>query len=154
MNTQHETILQEANRLIFGDREKTYGDPGKNLKRIAELWETYLQAHTRNAISHAVQLLFSRQLTNDELRSLTNEVNLALSYKDVCHMMQLLKWARDENFEKRDNVVDDVGYGALVDRVRSTPYQHSFSVSDPVTVNAPAVAGLKTKGQLRKTRKG
>jgi hypothetical protein len=37
------TILDEAKEIIFGDREKTYGHPTKNLKLIAELWSAYLR---------------------------------------------------------------------------------------------------------------
>ena len=35
-------ILEEAHETIYGDREKTYGDPSKNLRNIASFWSTYL----------------------------------------------------------------------------------------------------------------
>ena len=35
------TILSEAESLVSGDRENSYGHPTKNIKRIAELWSTY-----------------------------------------------------------------------------------------------------------------
>lgn len=35
-------ILDEANRLTHGDRNKNYGDPKKNHERIAGLWSIYL----------------------------------------------------------------------------------------------------------------
>lgn len=35
-------ILEEAHDVIYGEREQTYGDPGKNLRAIAEFWSTYL----------------------------------------------------------------------------------------------------------------
>jgi hypothetical protein len=38
------TPLQEAKNIIDNDREETYGDPGVNIRRIAELWSAYLGA--------------------------------------------------------------------------------------------------------------
>lgn len=35
-------ILKEAEAVIYGDREKTYGTPDKNLKNIAKVWEVIL----------------------------------------------------------------------------------------------------------------
>lgn len=32
------TMSEEANQIVYGDREQTYGDPGANLRRIATLW--------------------------------------------------------------------------------------------------------------------
>ena len=32
------TILKEAEEIIYGDREQTYGDPGVNLRNIADYW--------------------------------------------------------------------------------------------------------------------
>lgn len=34
-------VEQEAREIIYGDREKTYGHPAKNLEQIAELWSAY-----------------------------------------------------------------------------------------------------------------
>lgn len=35
------SILEEAAAIIYGDREKTYGAPEKNLALIAKLWAGY-----------------------------------------------------------------------------------------------------------------
>jgi hypothetical protein len=35
-------ILEEAKDIIYGDREKTYGHPAKNLDNIAKYWSIYL----------------------------------------------------------------------------------------------------------------
>lgn len=40
--TQVESVLQEAQRLIHGERATTYGHPRENFKRIADLWTAYL----------------------------------------------------------------------------------------------------------------
>ena len=37
-----ETIAEKAKKIVYGDREKTYGDPGKNLRMIAGMWSAYL----------------------------------------------------------------------------------------------------------------
>lgn len=37
-----ETILEEALRLIRGDREKEYGDVSVSFERIAKMWSAYL----------------------------------------------------------------------------------------------------------------
>ena len=36
------SILKEANTIIYGDREKTYGHPSKNLETIATMWTARL----------------------------------------------------------------------------------------------------------------
>ena len=36
------TVLDEAKQIIYGDREKTYGAPTKNLNQISRLWSMYL----------------------------------------------------------------------------------------------------------------
>jgi len=83
-------VLKEANAIIYGDREKTYGHPSKNLKTIAVMWNAYLNAK------------------RDE-----EEINA----KDVAALMMLVKVARFANDPThRDNLVDICGYAALVER--------------------------------------
>jgi hypothetical protein len=87
MSEEKQSILKEANKIIYGDREKTYGHPSKNLKKIAELWNAYLD----NAV--------------------------CISPKDVACMMILLKVARLKNDPThRDSIVDIAGYSALIER--------------------------------------
>ena len=83
------SVLQEAKTIIYGDREKTYGHPAKNLKAIAGMWNAYLKS------------VGDRKLTA----------------QDVCVMMVLLKGARLANDPAhRDSVVDICGYAALIER--------------------------------------
>ncbi|MCC7041095.1 MAG: hypothetical protein IT516_12375 [Burkholderiales bacterium] len=35
---QVDTILEEAQDIVYGDREQTHGDPGRNLRAIAAMW--------------------------------------------------------------------------------------------------------------------
>lgn len=86
------TVLSEAESIIYGDRERTYGKPGKNLEAIALFWAAYLVS------KHGVAI--------------------RLSPEDVCAMMRLLKEARLMNQPNhRDSIVDLCGYAALQDRV-------------------------------------
>jgi hypothetical protein len=87
-------VLKEANAIIYGDREKTYGHPSKNLKTIAVMWNAYLNAKTGG-----------------------DDINA----KDVAALMMLVKVARFANDPShRDNLVDICGYAALVERCDET----------------------------------
>lgn len=84
-------ILREAEKIIYGDREKTYGSPSKNLSTIAKMWNAYLQS--------------------------LNKAPDQLDAQDVAIMMVLLKVARLGNTPgHRDSLVDSCGYMALVER--------------------------------------
>ncbi len=92
-------ILEEAQSIIYGEREATYGDPGKNIRIIADYWNTYL-------ISKGFDFLEG------------------LDYDDVCNMMVLLKVARLGNTPMhRDSLVDVCGYLALSERIQDANQQ-------------------------------
>jgi hypothetical protein len=85
----NKSVLEEAKTIIYGDREKTYGHPSKNLRTIASMWNAYLKS------------VGDRELTA----------------QDVSVMMVLLKSARLANDPShRDSVVDICGYAALIER--------------------------------------
>jgi hypothetical protein len=87
----HLSVLKEAHKIIYGDREKTYGHPAKNLNTIAVMWKAYLEGLNKSI---------------EELNS-----------KDVAAMMMLVKVARFANDPShRDNLVDICGYAALIER--------------------------------------
>ncbi len=85
------TVFAEAEEIIFGDREQTYGHPVKNLHAIAILWTAHILAKYG--------------------------VEVPLNSSDVAWMMVQLKSAREMNIHKRDNIVDALGYIGLVERV-------------------------------------
>jgi len=85
-------LFDEAKDIIHGDREQTYGHPAKNLEKIAIQWTLYLRQ------KHSKQILISAE--------------------DVCWMMADLKKVRQMNAEKRDNLVDAIGYIGLIDRLK------------------------------------
>jgi len=85
------SVLEEAQTIIYGDREKTYGHPAKNLKTIANMWNAYMNN--------------------------MDDANFSVSPKDVAAMMMLVKVARFANDPShRDNLVDVCGYAALIER--------------------------------------
>jgi len=93
------SVLNQAHTVIYGDREKTYGDPGKNLRVVADLWTTYLKARMANRDGGEV----------------------SVNAEDVCHMMTLLKVARLTNTPGHsDSLVDICGYTALVERINDS----------------------------------
>lgn len=91
------SILNDANDIIWGDREKTYGTPDVNLKRIATLWNAFLVSRYKHGYT-------------GEPYEITSE--------DVCWMMVLLKASRQMNAPKRDNLVDAAGYIGLIERIQ------------------------------------
>jgi len=63
------TILDEAKAIIYGDREKTYGEPSKNLNLIASLWSDYLkQAVTAQDVCMMMILLKVARQSNSYTR--------------------------------------------------------------------------------------
>jgi len=91
-----DNVMTQAQAVIYGDREKTYGRPELNLESIAQFWTVYLQ---RKAV----------------VTGTSNEVTI----NDVCQMMVLLKSARLINQpDHHDSQVDQIGYIGLQERCR------------------------------------
>ena len=60
------TIADKAKEIVYGDRERTYGHPGKNLKVIADLWSTYLSTQiSAQDVCNMMILLKVARLRND-----------------------------------------------------------------------------------------
>jgi hypothetical protein len=84
------TVEEEAVEIIYGDRENTYGDPAKNIRKVAALWSAYLG------------------------------LGEPLIIEDVCNLMILLKTARLQHTpDHRDSMVDIVGYTLLKERIQN-----------------------------------
>jgi len=61
-----ENILTEAERIVYGDRERTYGTPAKNLNQIARLWSAYLDTEiTAHEVCDMMILLKIARLQNN-----------------------------------------------------------------------------------------
>lgn len=86
-----ESILQEAQKLIHGARNESYGHPRDNFAAIAALWNAYIDSANADA----------------------------LEAQDVANMMILLKVARVNNGKfLRDSYVDIAGYAGTAERLQ------------------------------------
>lgn len=99
MNTR-ERVLKEALNCVNGEREKQYGNPEDNFKRIADLWSVYLT-------------------------SIFEDVVFELDPIDVAKMMILFKIARaNGQKDKLDNYVDIIGYAACAAEIFENAEEH------------------------------
>jgi uncharacterized protein DUF6378 len=86
-----ETVLQEANRLVNGDRQKDYGHPLDDYTKTGAFWSIILK---------------------DKLKP-----GETISPQDCVLMMVCLKISREMNLPKRDNRVDGAGYFGALDLI-------------------------------------
>lgn len=92
-----ETILQEAQRLVHGDRGVDYGHPLDDFSRTAALFNTWKG----------------------------NGMNLTA--EDVAMFMVFVKLSREANKHKRDNMTDACGYAETYMMVRDERYRREAS---------------------------
>ena len=86
-----ETILQEAQRIVMGDREGAYDHPSRNFERTAELLTAVLKGKLAPSAT--------------------------ISLQDVALIMIMLKVARQIHKHGRDNLVDIAGYTECLARI-------------------------------------
>ena len=86
---RHETVLDEAARVVHGGRKTDYGHPLDNHGATASMVATYLSRKYRTGV------LFDAE--------------------DVCWFNVLQKISRQANRPQRDNLVDATGYIANVE---------------------------------------
>lgn len=79
-------ILREAEGLITGDRNQTYGSPTQNFQNTADMWNVLLRHKFKDGEK--------------------------ITPTDVANLMVALKLARMVAQPKRDNFVDIAGYAA------------------------------------------
>jgi hypothetical protein len=87
------TVLDEAEELVSGDRDRDYGHPSVDLHCIAKMWDAY----------------FAKRSVSSETAGFTA--------RDVSMMMILVKVSREANRPKRDNLVDIAGYARCAERL-------------------------------------
>lgn len=79
-----ENVLEEAQRIIYGDREKTYGHPAKNLTTTASFWGEYLGTQiTAKDVCVMMMLL--------KIARLRNDINHRDSVVDTCGYAALIE---------------------------------------------------------------
>jgi len=74
-------VLEEAIRVINGERQDTYGAPEDSFTLIAEFWTSYIKRINRDLVA-----------------------------KDIALLMVLFKLAREIHQGKMDNIIDGAGY--------------------------------------------
>lgn len=82
----NETVLEEAQRLVYGDRQSAYGHPYDDYSRTAKMWEAIVGQ------------------------------GVSISPRTACLMMAAVKISRECNAHKRDNMTDLAGYAACAQR--------------------------------------
>ena len=85
------SVLLEAQRAVYGDRQADYGHPREDFTRQAILWTGLLQ----------------HKLADGEY----------IEAEDIARCMVAVKLARDVHSPKRDNRVDGAGYFLTLDRL-------------------------------------
>jgi hypothetical protein len=90
-NNTFDPLLAEANDIINGIRQQSYGAPENSFVTIAAMWNDYRLGCMKDRLSF-------------------NDV-------DVAMMMILLKVARTNDMPTHDSLVDIAGYAALAQRL-------------------------------------
>ena len=102
---QRTRLLREAEGLVNGDRNRSYGEPGSDFARTASLWGTYLNGVVDNYLGHT-----EGPFTRDEVLDIVSHL---IEPHDVAWMMVLLKISRSTASPyKRDHYADAAGYVA------------------------------------------
>ena len=87
-------VLEEAKKIILGERQDDYGNPEDCFSDIAMLWQAYIDIKE------------------------TKKGSEKLKGSDVAFLMGLLKLVREIHSHKRDNLVDYAGYIDIGNKLR------------------------------------
>lgn len=101
-------ILQTAEALVYGVRNKTYRHPTENFENIANLWNAYFEAIKvrPEVLTHGISVAGS------------DPVWFKINRIDVAYMNILQKIARGAtNQEHEDTIVDIAGYAGCIERI-------------------------------------
>lgn len=102
-------IAMRAAELVGGDRDRQHGQKEDNFKRIAKLWQAYLE--------------------------IRRDPRAPLEAVDVGHMMVLMKTARTQSGDVNpDDYVDAAGYAACAGEIathNAAPTEAQAKVADP-----------------------
>lgn len=84
-----ESVLEEAQRIVCGDRTRTYGRPAQSMDDVAAVWTALLR----------------------------HKLSVAINAADVAMLMVTLKVTREQHKHGRDNIVDIAGYAQVLSEV-------------------------------------
>ena len=105
-------ILEEADRIINGERQEQYGKAEDCFELIADYWNIYVKHKLEGFVKSNPQAL------DVGLESWNFEERI-LNEHDVAMMMILLKIVRTQGRKKKnDNYVDIAGYAALAAKLK------------------------------------
>lgn len=99
-------MLDEANELVNGDRNVSYGDPNQDFRRTGDLWTTWLRDYINE---HGVVV----DIDGNDVQPIGSSIEFELEPHVVAVLMSLLKLSRIAwTPEKGDSWVDVAGYAA------------------------------------------
>lgn len=122
--TKSETILEEAQRLVYGDRQASYGHPADDYECTGRLFHALLDSAFRPWLREFARKMYERGALDEraEERDFSYEGADApplpkIDARLACLMMVAVKLSREVRQHKRDNCTDGAGYFACVDRI-------------------------------------
>lgn len=95
-NAIQESVLEEAQRLIYGPRQAEYGSALVSFGRITGLWTAYLKARG-----------FDVELVEEDAAEMLLLLKVARSVEDLNEGRSI----------KRDSVVDQAGYAGCLGKI-------------------------------------
>ena len=90
------SVLLEAEKIVNGERATDYGSAKESFGKIARLTELLLDDEEKKFL---------------ESGTLTDTI--------ICKVLIALKYVREANKHKRDNLVDACGYSELLNRLKN-----------------------------------
>lgn len=103
-NPPTRNVMEEANDIVNGDRQESYGHPLHNHSVTAAMMSFFL---TRK---------YSKQVLLDA--------------EDICWFNVFQKISREANMAKRDNLVDVIGYVANIEMIREKKMEEHEKAKD------------------------
>lgn len=115
-----ESVLDEARRIVHGERRRDYDHPLDNHERIGILWAVQLEKWVQDEVADAL-LAMGEQIDPAFAQAFMAHFKTCrlspVPARTVANAMIGLKLAREAFTAKRDNQVDTIGYAACIDLI-------------------------------------